>query len=329
MGCVEASSYTSGTILGTYTGPNAAEECEQDCGLCCEFGCAEPTGFGSLNVFYDNEPYLTDATCSLSLLASNITSDCLAYGIGVGCTTQSNDISVFNFNTGFPSSGIDNYLIAYEANKGYTDLCNFYDFDSGSQICISEVYYAREIRYYECVSGILTDRTSEAISTINIYAYIEDGSSNVGLIAPGTFHSVNTTEDIVQTNSIIGTNVNYSGHYYSAAFVDSTGYYSIGSPPTIPCVEVPAPPTTSGQAPSTTVSPNNCPGWSGFADGVLGCNLFFPDNIETIYTCNDSITKSGCLSGGPNDTAIGLWFEGLNCSIAESGYGGCSGLANL
>lgn len=35
MGCVQASAYTSGTILSTFTGPSASGDCDQECGICC------------------------------------------------------------------------------------------------------------------------------------------------------------------------------------------------------------------------------------------------------------------------------------------------------
>lgn len=39
MGCVQASAYTSGTILSTFTGPSASGDCDQECGICCEPEC--------------------------------------------------------------------------------------------------------------------------------------------------------------------------------------------------------------------------------------------------------------------------------------------------
>jgi hypothetical protein len=39
MGCIQSSAYTTGTILGTYSGVNALDECNNYCGVCCIPGC--------------------------------------------------------------------------------------------------------------------------------------------------------------------------------------------------------------------------------------------------------------------------------------------------
>lgn len=44
MGCVEAQNYTSGNILSTFTGANAAADCDQECGICCVPQCDTSVG---------------------------------------------------------------------------------------------------------------------------------------------------------------------------------------------------------------------------------------------------------------------------------------------
>jgi len=52
MVCVPATGYTSGTILGTYSGVNALANCIDDCGVCCLVGCE--SDFALVNDCSDN-----------------------------------------------------------------------------------------------------------------------------------------------------------------------------------------------------------------------------------------------------------------------------------
>jgi hypothetical protein len=47
MGCIQASSYTSGNILGTYSGVDALDQCNNFCGVCCIPGCE--SDFANIN----------------------------------------------------------------------------------------------------------------------------------------------------------------------------------------------------------------------------------------------------------------------------------------
>lgn len=355
MGCIEAVNYTGGTILGVFAGGlgnfDPLNDCIQECGVCCKWDCAAPTGYGTTDLqalfeeTYDPLIY-SAASCSLTLLASNISHTCDAWTGESGCVTGTplQKYDVYPFKEGYPTSGVDNYLIKYEATKGYGGESNCgQDLNNGHLFCLEETYKDVEIRYYECISGVLTDKTSDAIETFDLVVFCS--GSDTGCI----MSSERLTNVEVQSNPTVGTNVNYSYHtYWAEVATESSGWWNVNSPATFPCAGLSGPPGSTSP-PGSTAGPmsldeefrildstppgsttpvatgNDCPVFRSFPDGIDDCPRTFPTGTDTTYTCDEIITKSGCELGGANNSAIGVWISGQDCTTLNA-LGGCSGV---
>lgn len=315
MGCIEASVYNAnptGTILG---GPYTSQSgCEEDCGLCCVWGCDVINtgnhifGDGVYNIF-SQTMFFTPAGCNTTILLD--TDDYIGIYSNVSAfITKNNNYGGFVLKSGFPEDGNDYYIAQINYNKSWSD--------GGGGWSAQETAEVKETYYYECVSGMLIEKSglNPPIDPLYLYDAYGDGSVS-GLIGVDG-------SKIVQ-NEVIGDSYNYSYTSAQGGSVDSGYYYYTDS-------SILAGLLATG-CPLSGYNPDDCFPMAGLST-AFDCNIPVP-NDETdvvVYTCNDSVTKSGCLQGGQINTsgiALGIWFSGIDCTIANSGYSGCSGLVNL
>lgn len=72
MGCISASTYTSGTILATFTGSSASGDCDQECGICCYPAC--DTNVTPTDEFVDGGCYYLQRSSNSIGSSSNVPS---------------------------------------------------------------------------------------------------------------------------------------------------------------------------------------------------------------------------------------------------------------
>lgn len=288
---------------------------------------------------------------------------------------------------------------------GIDDLCSTEIQQSDQSFHIYVDYYKYSKKYFQCIDGVLIDKTSEAlvssprnierIASVDTYFYgygdtIGCGppvnvGTNLSFEQYGTY--IESSCDESSDGGICGSRVydstdfgfqqgfwgecgqwiddetrwqfpdcnQYEGDNFYAICVDDPRYeeiyapYTFATDPNIGVVESPFKPGLYWPATAKCGGPpyaiwTQVIGTEPFAGApveVPECGKAFYPSLSEVgtegitslgFTCNDTISKSGCISGGvltPTGVPLGTWFTGLDCEIANSGYGGCSGLMNM
>lgn len=306
MGCIDARNYESGmVILGSYSGGvNPFGDCEEDCGICCIPQCG---GFLTCaNYDLDQMEYYDTVTCSESAQGLSIT---------YYAPLLINPPTTFPNTTGPPSPETSPLpLFLSREENGFFSVTiepGGYNFNNGFPSSIRTWFIAVwEVSFYEVDNSrfnIIEVVKAGAKRQIKYYECMDDGSlidktadalvaDNILISSVATAYTCDT---ITNYDGSAGTTIDWAWTADISYTADSAS-----------CSEV--------------VYSNTSPPISRIPDPV------WPDTLSEIvsYTCSDETGKSGCQLAEDNN-ALGTWFAGLTCEIAESGYGGCSGLINL
>lgn len=361
MGCIKASDYVlaggSGLILGTYTGPDPSGDCEQDCGICCippdntcwmcdctfnrigstnKLNCIDFVGD---NTFYYDEdcaalPYYERSNCVLEA-SIGIGAD---FWAGEECpyviyTPEGSEI----IHRGSNPAGNERWAYLPDGRLMVFDGLGYpgqpYWTSNDTYMC--DCFYGQEVRYD------WYDETGRNQETRAFRLWQVDCSGNFtnvtslyidSVLSPGCFEwdDYNVTDGILTSPIPSGVDVFRPTSKPSigdciVVFDGDSGYPSY--------TPVPMPDEfwslVDGE-PTICLGREGAPDYTCLPDGSGYCTI---DQLPKVdFTCNDTISKSGCISGGvisPSGVAAGTWFAGLNCEVANSGYGGCSGLMQM
>lgn len=362
MGCIEASAYTTGTILGTH---QSLDECTEQCGVCCvptcpsDFttysatspdGCEYQTlidiGVPSRNTsinecsiggYDDLWHFVTISANSLGItepsafydIANGVPNSFVgnAYtaladvdfgndGDGVSLTFQKTyglnrngtKPAELTWAAGYPSgtyfiesrevivAGAIGGLGVGVEDWAMSGQCGTYQQVAGGVSSMTYNFRKREIKYFQCVDGVLIDKTSEAFANGSDPRII---SFACGQETFGTL--VNYEEDYATANSPCGTpgvepcdgtNDYPGGHGTASSFLNGFPFFS-----SLPSEMTDLHPSISDVG----------------TEGIT----------SLVYECYDqasipSIGQSGCLQGGvltPSGIPAGVWHSGQNCEV--------------
>jgi hypothetical protein len=392
MGCIEASAYTTGTILGTH---QSLDECTEQCGVCCvptcpsDFttysatspdGCVYQTliniGVPSLNTLFNqcsiggyddlwhvatinaNDLGITEPSAFYDI-ANGVPNSFVgnAYtalaavdfsnGDGVGLnfykayslTRNGTKPAELTWAAGYPSGTyfIESRRVVFGGSIGgqgvgvkdwYIEPCGTMQQAAGTTCNLGVGLLKEEIKYFQCVDGVLIDKTPEAFANgsdpymVNVFCE--------GLQAYGTLTSKDafTAGGNTPCGVLIGEGIeapccpdyDNDGECPSCPgwqeFLDGTGPY--------PCDDYP---NGGGEASSFL---NGFPFFSSLPSEMTTLHPSISDVgtegiTSLVYECYDqasipSIGQSGCLQGGvltPSGIPAGVWHSGQNCTIFD------------
>jgi hypothetical protein len=292
MACIEASEYTTGTILGVHS---TLEECEEQCGVCCIPSC-DNTFPASFNI-----QYATGSSGSGSTLCQS--AGRIERQVSTSPITPPfcDPITSIPWKPGYPGILGSNYRFIFVGTEYYIGqegvlppgpCCSYLE----SENCTpggsgdSRLYFYKEEfkqQLYSCISGVLVNITEEALDVENFKADLGGfGFPPIkwpinALENEITYGFSRNTVSLARRDAYCANEGVYPGNTIGAECWSASPHFGVQERPSLP--------------------------EEGSASGV-------------IYTCNDTITQSGCLFGGvlnPSGTALGAWITGQTCETFD------------
>jgi hypothetical protein len=312
MGCIEASGYTTGTILGVHT---SLEDCEQQCGLCCVPLCSVGTSFVNIVLPEMSQP---PSFCEIVL---NTRIDTYTNAEAPG------GISPFPWKPGFPAQlSAYSYWRWVRSSWTLNTTGRYWDTDGQCPEIPGATYSPPENppeewsgdvlsfghgkfkwALFACIDGILVDITSDAVD-IGAFEVTSEAPEQFPCVIIYPAYQYNLLEDDIATSQLAFTTPWTPPGEDPEQWGCTSANFKGGSM----------------TLPGTYTYPDYAPG------GLAGLTIQVPTERPPLpneaggqsitYTCNDTITQSGCLQGGvfsPSGVPLGVWYSGQDCTTFD------------
>lgn len=336
MGCIEASEYTTGTVLGVHS---SLEDCEQQCGVCCIPTCEAgwPSNFSEMvESSQDENGQFPQSQCNYLIersltVATNppFPSTFVAWKPGFPAALSNYSSYRWITTTSRIIESVDPYSISTYAGcvlETGVSVSSPVPFQSQGLYDVVDIlsisWVKTQTKLFVCSSGNILDITEDAMDTASmtfqdcLYPFVYECETKNRL---NYELSSNITSEIVIDGYITDPSVGFNEAAFFAYIENGGSFY--------PC--------------HGSFCQDDCEN----AEGVGNCYFFgglfmgpslklketdktkpsllpFPneEGADIVYTCNDTITQSGCLQGGvlnPSGVQLGVWHSGQNCTTFD------------